>query len=256
MARARYTLRAVLLLSAALTAAPALVHAAPDPQGDSGLLFHLTGDKGLTADVAGGDQAPNFADKVKIRTDPVHGPYVEAAGEETLSWMAPGNIYAQRGTLSFYWRARDPVGTTPFPLFRVGYVDHTSWDMAWLRIDWNGKGFDAFVTDDNLARVRVRATAPPPRPDQWILVTFTWDEAKGVALYIDGKPVASKAQAAALDAGLDQFGPHSRVISPHQVQSAYQFVRGGDVDDIRVYDRALDAAAVADLAAGKDPAPA
>jgi hypothetical protein len=93
--------------------------------------------------------------------------------------MAPGNIYAQRGTLSFYWRARDPVGTTPFPLFRVGYADHTSWDMAWLRIDWNGKGFDAFVTDDNLARVRVSTTAAPPKPDQWILVTFTWDEAKG-----------------------------------------------------------------------------
>jgi hypothetical protein len=256
MARARQTLKTALLLSAALTVVPALGHAAPGPQGDSGLLFHLTGDKGLTADVAGGEAAPNFADKVRIKTDPVHGPYIEAAGEETLSWMAPGNIYAQRGTLSFYWRARDPVGTTPFPLFRVGYADHTSWDMAWLRIDWNGKGFDAFVTDNNLARVRVSTTAAPPRPDQWILVTFTWDEAKGIALYIDGKPVASKAQAAALDAGLDQFGPHSRVISPHQVQSAYQFVRGGDVDDIRVYERALDDAAVAGLAAGKDPAPA
>jgi hypothetical protein len=252
MARAeKQTFKAALLLSAALAVAPAFAHAADD----NGLLFHLTGDKGLTADLAGGEAAPNFADKVKIRTDPVHGPYIEAAGEETLSWMAPGNLYAQRGTLSFYWRARDPVGTTPFPLFRVGYADHTSWDMAWLRIDWNGKGFDAFVTDDNLSRVRVSATAAPPRPDQWILVTFTWDEARGIALYVDGKPVASKAQAAALDAGLDQFGPHSRVISPHQVQSAYQFIRGGDVDDIRVYDRALDAAAVAGLAAGQEPAP-
>ncbi|WP_165186405.1 LamG-like jellyroll fold domain-containing protein [Caulobacter soli] len=248
----KQTFKAALLVSAALIAAPALAHAADD----SGLLFHLTGDKGLTADVAGGVATPNFADKVKIKTDPTHGPYIEAAGEETLSWMAPGNIYAQRGTLSFYWRARDPVGPTPFPLFRVGYADHTSWDMTWLRIDWNGKGFDAFVTDDNLSRVRVSTTAEAPKPDQWILVTFTWDEAKGIALYIDGKPVASKAQAAALDAGLNQFGPHSRVISPHQVQSAYQFIRGGDVDDIRVYDHALDDAAIAGLAAGKEPAPA
>jgi len=256
VARVNQTLRAALLLSAALTAVPAFAHAADAQQSDGGLLFHLTGDKGLTADVAGGVAVPNFADKVKIQKDPVHGPYIEASGDETLSWMAPGNIYAQRGTLSFYWRAREPVGTTPFPLFRVGYADHTSWDMAWLRIDWNGKGFDAFVTDDNLARVRVSTTAEAPKADRWILVTFTWDEAKGIALYIDGKPVASKAQAAALDAGLDQFGPHSRVISPHQVQSAYQFIRGGDVDDIRVYDHALDDAAVAGLAAGKDPAPA
>ena len=256
MAQARQTLKAALLLSAALTATPAFAHAAPEQQGDGGLLFHLTGDKGLTAGVAGGLAAPNFADKVKIKTDPTHGAYIEAAGEETLSWMAPGNIYAQRGTLSFFWRARDPVGPTAFPLFRVGYADHTSWDMTWLRIDWNGRGFDAFVTDDNLSRVRVSTTAPAPRPDQWTLITFTWDEAKGVALYIDGKLAASKVQAAALDAGLDQFGPHSRVISPHQVQSAFQFVRGGDVDDIRVYDHALDDAAVAGLAAGQDPAPA
>jgi hypothetical protein len=252
----RQTLKAALLLSAALIAAPGLGHAAPEQQGDSGLLFHLTGAKGLTADLAAGQAAPNFADKIKIQTDPVHGPYIEASGDEVLSWMAPGNIYAQRGTLSFYWRARDPVGPTPFPLFRVGYADHTSWDMAWLRIDWNGKGFDAFVTDNNLARVRVSVGAPAPRPDQWILVTFTWDEAKGVALYVDGKPVAAKTQVAALDAGLDQFGPHSRVISPHQVQSAYQFIRGGDVDDIRIYDHALGDADIAGLAAGKDPAAA
>ena len=38
------------------------------------------------------------------------------------------------------------VGEGPFPIFRVGYADHSSWDMAWLRIDWNGHGFDAFVT--------------------------------------------------------------------------------------------------------------
>jgi hypothetical protein len=251
VAHLRQTLKAALFLSAALAVVPALAHAADE----SGLLFRLTGDKGLTADVAGGVAAPNFADKVKIQKDTVHGAYIEASGDQTLSWMAPGNIYAQRGTLSFYWRARDPVGATPFPLFRVGYADHTSWDMAWLRIDWNGKGFDAFVTDDNLSRVRVSTTAAAPKPDQWILVTFTWDEAQGIALYIDGKSVASKAQASALDAGLDQFGPHSRVISPHQVQSAYQFIRGGDVDDIRIYDRALDDAAVADLAAGKNPAP-
>jgi hypothetical protein len=253
MARVKkQTLKAALLVSAALIVAPGLAHAADD----SGLLFHLTGDKGLTADLAAGQAAPNFADKVKIQIDPVHGPYIEAAGDETLSWMAPGNIYAQRGTVSFYWRARDPVGPTPFPLFRVGYADHTSWDMAWLRIDWNGKGFDAFVTDNNLSRVRVSTTAAAPKPDQWILVTMTWDEVKGIALYIDGKPIASKAQAAALDAGLDQFGPHSRVISPHQVQSAYQFIRGGDVDDVRVYDHALGDADIAGLAAGQEPAAA
>ena len=42
-----------------------------------------------------------------------------------------------------------------------------------------------------------------------------------------------------LYAGLDQFGPHSRIISPWQVVSEYNFVRGGDIDEIRIYDRML-----------------
>jgi hypothetical protein len=112
--------------------------------------------------------------------------------------------------------------------------------MTWLRIDWNGHGFDAFVTDNSLSRVRVSWTIPEtPRPDQWVRIAFSWDEAAGVALTVDGKRVAEKKQAAVLDAGLDQFGPHSRVISPYQVQSAYQFVRGGDIADLRIYDHAL-----------------
>lgn len=48
----------------------------------------------------------------------------------------------------------------PFPLFRVGFADHSSWDMVWLRIDWNGSGFEGFVTDNNLARIRVKKTLP------------------------------------------------------------------------------------------------
>ena len=49
---------------------------------------------------------------------------------------------------------------TEFPVFRVGYADHSSWDMVWLRIDYNGHGFDAFVTDVNLGRTRVSYTMP------------------------------------------------------------------------------------------------
>ncbi len=141
-----------------------------------------------------------------------------------------------------------------FPLFRVGYADHTSWDMTWLRIDWNGHGLDAFVTDANLARVRVSARLDTiPTPDQWIAVAFTWDETQGIRLYVDGRLVATKDQAAVLDAGLDQFGPHSRVVSPHQVQSAYSYLRGGDIDEIRIYDHALAPEGIAALAAGAEP---
>ena len=127
--------------------------------------------------------------------------------------------------------------------------------MVFLRIDYNGHGFDAFVTDTGLARIRVSTTVQPfPAPGEWIHVAFTWDENTGVRLYLNGRLAAAKDQRALLDAGLDQFGPHSRIISPHQVQSDYNFVRGGDIDEIRTYDHMLDAAAVAALAKNETPA--
>jgi hypothetical protein len=217
-----------------------------------GLLFSLSAGKGLVADFAQGDPSPNFNDKVAVVQDPKSGPYIRSEGEQVLAWHAASNIYAQRGTLSFRWRARDPLGAQPFPLFRVGYADHTSWDMVWLRIDWNGHGLDAFVTDDNLARTRVSYRMDAiPAPDQWVNIAFAWDETQGIRLYVDGKLVAQKDASAVLDSGLDQFGPFSRVISPYQVQSNYQFVRGGDIDEIRIFDHALASQSIAALAKGE-----
>ena len=83
------------------------------------------------------------------------GPGIRWADDGYVVWKAPGNMLAARGTLAFFWRPREAVGEAPFNIFRVGFADHSSWDMAFLRVDWNGHGFDAFVTDANLARVRV-----------------------------------------------------------------------------------------------------
>jgi hypothetical protein len=128
-----------------------------------------------------------------------------------VAWQAPGNIYAQRGTVSFFWRSHTPLGEAPFVLFRASAGDHSSWDMAFLRIDWNGHGFDAFVTDANLSRIRVSWTIPTtPAPDAWHHIAFGWDEARGVRLYWDGKEVAANKQAANLDMALDQFGVAGR----------------------------------------------
>ncbi len=241
---------AVLATALLLVATPAVAQ-------EPGLLFALSGDHGLNADVAGGDGSAQFADLVSVKPNGVGGAghYIEAQTDQVLAWSAPGNIYAQRGTLSFFWRARDPVGETEFPIFRVGYADHTSWDMVFLRIDWNGHGFDAFVTDTGLARERVSYRLPAPlAADQWVHIAFAWDENTGVRLYINGALAGQVNQPADLDAGLSFFGPHSRIISPYQVQSSYLFRRGGDVDEIRIYDRMLDAPQIAALARNQAPA--
>lgn len=227
--------------------------AAPD---EPGLLFYLSGEHEFTADyAAGGDPRPNFLRDVKVITDGAKGHGFECANSQLMSYWAPGNIYAERGTLSFYWRSRYPVGPTAFPIFRVGYADHSSWDMAWLRIDYNGRGgFDAFVTDINLARLRVSYVMPKfPQPNEWVHLALSWDETRGLRFYVNGALAGKVETKAVLYAGLDQFGPHSRTISPMQVQSDYNFVRGGDIDEIRIYDRWLSDANVASLAKGVAP---
>jgi hypothetical protein len=225
------------------------------PSKEPGLLFYLSGDHGFNADyAAGGVPEPNYLSDVKILPGGAKGSYLQCGNNQLLSYWAPGNIYAQRGTLSFYWRSRDPVDETAFPIFRVGYADHSSWDQVWLRIDYNGHGFDAFVTDVNLGRTRISYDMPNfPKPDQWVHLTLTWDETTGIRFYVDGKMMAEKAATGMFDAGLDQFGPHSRIIGPTGVESSYSYNRGGDIDELRIYDRALSDDNVASLAKGEAP---
>jgi hypothetical protein len=225
----------------------------PSEQEESGLLFYLSGDKDFTADFAAGGQVlPNYLKDVTIISDGAHGKGFRAEDTQLMSYWAPGNIYAQRGTLSFFWRSRYPVGPSPFPVFRVGYADHSSWDMVWLRIDYNGSGFDAFVTDIGLSRTRISWYMDKfPAPEEWIHIALSWDETVGIRFYLNGELVAIQSvNEAVYDSGLDQFGTHSRIISPYQVQSAYSFMRGGDIDELRIYDRILPDECIKDLAAG------
>src|SRR5690554_1907286 len=242
------------LLAAASAQAEVKTKIPTNTQKHPQLLFYVSAKENLNADVAGGISEPNFRDNIRrTQTGPINengepGWAIEWADDGVLSWNAPGNIYAQRGTLSFFWRSRYPVTQAPFVIFRVGYADHSSWDMAWLRIDWNGEGFDAFVTDANLARTRVSYRMPEtPKPDEWVHLAFAWDETRGVVLYVNGreavqKKISTRFASADFDSGLDQFGLAGRVMSPHQVQSRYNFLRGSDIAELRIYDRMLDAA--------------
>jgi hypothetical protein len=249
MNRNRLSGSAMVALAAAFLQ-PSVNAATPD----AGLLFRVSADHGLAADQARGDAEPNFLSHVSLVPDGKSRSAIRWQDDGVVSWNAAGNMYGRRGTLSFFWRSREPVGVAPFVIFRVGFADHTSWDMTFLRIDWNGHGFDAFVTDTNLARIRVSFRMDQlPRPEDWHHIAFGWDETVGVRLYVDGKEVARKDQTADLDTGLDQFGLAGRVMSPHQVQSRYNFMRGSDLDEIRVYDRMLGAGDVAALANLAEP---
>ena len=233
-----------------------LIAVRPARAAETGLLFYVSGDHGTTADFsAGGTPGPTFDSEITPIGDGAKGAALSCGDTQRLAWWAPGNIYAQHGTLAFFWRSRYPVGPTEFPVFRVGYAEHSSWDMVWLRIDYNGHGFDAFVTDASLARTRVSVVLSQfPRPNEWVHLALAWDETRGLRFYVNGQLAAAKETTAVYDAALDQFGPHSRIISPHNVQSDYNFVRGGDIDEIRIYDRMLSDDNMVALARGDAPA--
>jgi hypothetical protein len=219
------------------------------------LLFSVSGEKGLTADYAAGQAEPIFSSNGGTVADGAVGKGMHFDDLVVQAWSAPGNIYAQRGTVSFFFRASTPVGTNPFPIFRVGSDDGTSWDMQFLRIDWNGHGFDAFVTDNNLARSRVSFTVDKvPTAGDWTHITFAWDETTGVRLWVNGRPAARKDIKAVYDQGLFGFGPFQRIVSSWQVSSQYNYKRGGDIDELRIYDHMLSDAEVAALAAKQTPA--
>src|SRR5262245_36419357 len=85
---------------------------------EPGLLFYLSGDQEFVADFAAGGPKPTFLRYVKMISDGAKGSAFECANTQLMAYKAPGNIYAERGTLSFSWRSRYPVGPTPFPIFR------------------------------------------------------------------------------------------------------------------------------------------
>jgi hypothetical protein len=90
-------IRSKWLIAASTLALTALTSAHAEP---GGLLFRASLDHDLTAEIARGQAEPIFADKVKMVADGAVGGAVAEGDEQVLAWSAPGNIHAQRGTLS------------------------------------------------------------------------------------------------------------------------------------------------------------
>lgn len=219
-----------------------------------GLLFHLSADNGFTADIAMGNPEPTMLNGVTIVKDGARGKaFSNPHFTQLFAYECPKNMYAERGTFAFFWRPRDPVGKVPFHIIQAGFIDGSDILCNWMRIDYNDTGgLDAFVTDVNLARVRAHYEKSTPfKADEWYHIALSWDETKGVRLYLDGKLVAKKDTTCVLYAGIDQWGTGARGVSPTFVGSEGNFMRGGDYDEYRIYDRMLSDDKVAELAKGR-----
>ena len=221
-----------------------------------GLLFYLSGDRGLTADVAaGGDPQPNFASGVQVIPDGAKGPGLQCAHTQLLSYWAPGNIYAAaRHAVVLLAVARagrpDAVPALPRRLRRPLQLGH---GVAAHRLQRQRPASTRSSPTPAWPATRVSYTMPAfPAPNQWVHLALSWDETRGHPLLRErparrqgGRHGRSSTRRSTSSARTQ------RIISPYQVQSAYNFVRGGDIDEVRIYDRMLSDENVAALATGR-----
>lgn len=109
---------------------------------ESSLLFYSSFDKNFIADVALGDDTPLIAQLTRIVRDgrKDRGAYLE--NDALLSYDAPGNVYAERGTIGFWWKLDEPLGRTPFSIVRVSFAQQTNWDYAFAQIYWTGESLE------------------------------------------------------------------------------------------------------------------
>ena len=82
-------------------------------------------------------------------------------------------------------------------------------------------------------------------------LALAWDETAGIRFYVNGVMAAKQDRQAVFMPVLINLAALANYISA--VQSAYNFIRGGDIDEIRIYDRMLSAANIESLARGTAP---
>lgn len=226
---------------------------------NSGILFYASFNQSKKADMAAGRREPLTGEGELIAEGKFDGAVYLPTGA-TLTYDAPGNIYAERGTISFWWRLDEPPGRTYFNLLKISYAQHSTWDFTFAQISWSGSNFYVATRDRNVERYDAEASglkSPDPGrpygrpvPGRWYHIALTWDELSGINLFIDGKICAETLGPLHLDANLDQIGVHTPALSPHGTRGSQ---RKAAVDELRIYDRALTQEQITLLAQGKVP---
>jgi len=153
-----------------------------------------------------------------------------------LLW-APGNIYAQRGTLDFDWRPAR-TSTRQNPIFRVGYADHSSWDMlAPHRLQ--RPTLRRLVTDAEPGRTRVPTPCPNfPSPTCGSTSLSPGTRQRHPLLRQWKTRRRGRRHRAVLTTASTQFGPQRALIARRR-RVHYSSTAAGDLDELRIYDRML-----------------
>src|SRR2546428_5491117 len=105
---------------------------------EENLLFHASFDRNFVADQAAGDESPLGNQNLKIVREGKKDGAVYLDTGSLLTYDAPGNLYAERGTIGFWWKLDEPVGNTPFSIVQVSYAEESNWDFTFAELRWTG----------------------------------------------------------------------------------------------------------------------
>ncbi|MFC2076058.1 LamG-like jellyroll fold domain-containing protein, partial [candidate division KSB1 bacterium] len=224
---------------------------AGDPANLPGLTLYASFDRSPEADRADGPREPLARNGLEIigkgkRAGCVRFPYNSA-----LTYDAPGNLFAESGTVAFWWRPEEPMGRTSFPLIRISYAQRSTWSYVFAAVSWNGSGLSAQFIDRDMETHRAAASEEiVPAVGKWHHVTLTWSEADGFSLYLNGDRIAEEQGPMHLAANLDQLGIMTNAVTPHHTAGTE---RKASVDELMVFDRHLTQDQVERLAKGRGP---
>ena len=212
---------------------------------ESSLLLYTSFDKNFIADFAFGEDTPLIAQSARVvregRKD--RGAYLE--NDALLSYDAPGNVYAERGTIGFWWKLDEPLGRTPFSIVRVSFAQQASWDYAFAELYWTGESLKFQLRDQEGELYQISTENKTVLvAGRWFYFAFTWDELEGLALYVDGHLIGAIQKELHLDAPLDQIGIHAKQSSPQKMAGNERRVW---IDEFRIYSSALNLTQIQNL---------
>src|SRR5437867_606957 len=213
---------------------------------EENLLFRASFDRNFLADQAVGDDSPLGIRNLKIVREGKKDGAVYLDTGSLLTYDAPGNLYAERGTIGFWWKLDEPLGHTPFSIVQVSYAEQSNWDFAFAELRWTGNDLRLSFHDRDAVLYEIMAAAKSELVSgRWYYLAFTWDELDGIQLYIDGHEAGRRLGELHLAANLDQVGIHTSQVTPHQSSGTERRVL---IDELRFYNMALTQTAIQDLA--------
>jgi len=207
--------------------------------------FYASFDKNILGDQAVGDESPLANQNLKVVREGKKGGAALLEIGSVLSYDAPGNVYAERGTVGLWWKLDEPLGRTPFSIVRISQTAQSNPEYSFIHLFWSGEDLRLRIYDrEGSLHEVVSVSKTELVSGRWFHLAFTWDEMEGLRLFVDGVESGRKLGELHLPRDLDQLGIHAAVVTPQSTRGNERRVY---IDELRVFSSVLTEIAIQSL---------